>query len=69
MKKFKKNIELDTRMVLAGIKGGIDGVMQFGLINRHEFKTTKDVIDRTDWLKKQSDDYINQIVNKISELE
>ena len=30
---FEKNIELDARMVLASMKGGVDGLMSFAFNN------------------------------------
>lgn len=62
--KFKKDVELDARLVLAGMKGvfeqaavalGLDGPSQaFG---------------RAEWLKKQSRQYIHQVEMKIKKLE
>ncbi len=66
---FKEDIELDARLVLEGMKGGIDAIMNYGLRRRDIFTTTKMVTDRCEWLKKQSEEYITKVSNKAAELE
>ena len=66
---FKENIELDARMVLAAMGGGMQGVMSWALMHRDIFITTRMVMDRCDWLKKQSEGYITKVSEKAAELE
>lgn len=69
MRRFEKNIELDARMVIASMQGGIDGLMNFAFLNRSHFPTTKDATDRAEWLKRQDDEYIKLVSEKAAELE
>lgn len=66
---FKENIELDAEMVLAGMRGGILGIMNWGLLHRDVFVTTRMVTDRCDWLKNQSKEYITKVSERAAELE
>lgn len=66
---FKEDVELDAQLVLAGMKGGIDGVMNYGMRRNDIFTTTKMVTDRCEWLKKQSDKYITKVSKMAAELE
>jgi hypothetical protein len=69
MKKFKQNIELDARLVLAGMRGGMDGIMQVAFTMIDIFPTTEIVTDRCIWLKRQSDKYIKNVCKRVVELE
>lgn len=66
---FAENVELDAQLVLAGMMGGMDGIMNFGYIYREIFITTNTVVDRCEWLKKQSDEYITKVSQRAAELE
>lgn len=66
---MEKNIELDAQMVLASMKGGIDGLMQLGFRLKHIFTTTNMVTDRAAWLKEQSPKYIKQVSDRAAEIE
>lgn len=66
---FKQDVELDAKIVLAGMKGGMDGIMSWGLLNRHIFETTQMLTDRCEWLKKQDTQYITKVSEKATELE
>lgn len=69
MRTFEKNIELDAQMVLAGMKYGMEGVMQLGFRLKDIFTTTKMVTDRAKWLKQQDKEYIKQVSNRAAKLE
>jgi hypothetical protein len=68
-KNFKQNIELDARLVLAGMKGGIDAIMNTAFLMRDQLPTTKDATDRCEWLKRQPEEYINKVCDRVAELE
>lgn len=64
-----ENVELDARIVLAGMKGGMMGIMDFGFQNRSIFPTTEMLTDRCYWLKEQSEEYINKVSKRAAQLE
>lgn len=69
MSKFKKDVTLDARMVLAGMRGGPDGILAFAMSNRAIFTTPDLAFERCDWLKSQSDKYISQVAEITAEME
>ncbi len=66
---FIENIELDAGIVLSGMRGGVDAIMNFGYMHRAEFTNTNMVMDRCEWLKKQSLEYIRKVSLRAAELE
>lgn len=68
-KRFKEDVELDSDMVLQGMKGGISAVMNYGFRRNDIFPNTKDVTDRCEWFKLQSREYIDKVVQKVMEKE
>lgn len=69
MNDLKENIELDARLVLAGMIAGMEGVMIFASTKTHIFKTTEAVTERCEWLKKQREEYIVKVSERAAELE
>lgn len=65
----KPNIEMDAKMVLAGMKEGMDGIINWGFAHRSTFTTTGMVTDRCKWLKKQSENYIKKVCDRVVQLE
>ncbi len=65
--KHVHNVELDAVLVLAGMRGGLHAVL--GTAMRLGLSEPDEAIDRAAWLRKQSDDYITQVVNRVVELE
>jgi hypothetical protein len=66
---FIENIKLDAGLVFAGMKGGMDGIMNFAFARKQIFTTTDMVTDRCEWLKKQSKEYTAKVSTKAAELE
>ena len=66
---FEQNIELDAQLVLAGMYGGIDGIMALGMRLRHIFPQANMVTDRCFWLKKQPEEYINKVSEEAAKME
>jgi hypothetical protein len=64
-----ENVELDARIVLACMRGGMDGLVNWAFMNRNIFKTPNDAIERANWLKTQPADYINSVSKRAAELE
>ena len=67
--KFNENIELDAYGVLASMKGGINGYMQYAFQRKQYFTTTKKAMDRAKWLKKQPKSYLDKVTKRIIEIE
>lgn len=61
--KFKKDIDLDAKLVLAALRGMFEPVaMQI-------FRTPDEAFCRAEWLKHQSDSYISKVSDKVVEME
>lgn len=67
--RFDKNVELDARMVLAAMKGGIDGYMNAAFLRTNNFSNTNAAMERAKWLKKQNPKYLKEVTNRVIELE
>jgi len=67
--KFEENIHLDAELVLAGINGGIEGIMNYAFARQDIFPDTDTVMARCKWLKKQSKEYISSVSLRVAELE
>jgi len=66
---FHQNLELDANLVLAGMRGGIDGIMNFAFSRKSIFTTANMATERCLWLKTQGEDYINKVSLRAAELE
>ncbi len=66
---FSENAELDSELVIVGMREGVDGIMNFGLLHRDVFVEPNMVIDRCEWLKKQSEQYITKVSKLAAEKE
>lgn len=64
-----EEIEVDAKIVLCAMRGGIDAVMEWGLRNRDLFPTTKKLMDRVNGLKKHPEMYIQSVSERAAELE
>lgn len=63
MIRFKKDIELDAKMVLAGMRGQfVPCAISLGM-------TASQAFDRAEWLKKQSRQYIHAVTLQVKKLE
>ena len=69
MIQHKRNMDLDAKMVLQCSKYGRHALPRFAFFNRHIFSSPDDALDRANWLKNQSEDYINQVSERVIELE
>jgi len=67
--KFEQNVELDASLVLASMKGGIDGYMNACFLRRDMFPDTDTAMARAEWLKKQDKAYITKVSERAAELE
>lgn len=73
--KYKQNgwlaeeIEIDAKIVLCAMRGGMDAIMEWGFRNKDLFKTTKDLTDRVNSLKSHTPMYIQAVSEKAAELE
>ena len=56
-------------MVLACMKAGMDGLMQFAFSRRDIFPKPDDATKRAYWLKKQPIEYIDKVSERAVELE
>lgn len=66
---LESEIEIDAKIVLCAMRGGMDAVMNWGFRNTHLFPTTKELTDRVWGLKKQPEMYITAVSEKAAELE
>lgn len=67
MRRFRHNVELDAALVLAGLQGGFEKVMFTGMALG--FTSPDHVIARADWLKRQSEAYVDEVARRVVELE
>jgi len=66
---FQQNIELDAALVLAAMKGGIDGYMNACFLRWYIFPDTNTAMARAEWLKAQGGEYITKVSERAAELE
>lgn len=64
MKKFTEDIDLDAKLLFAGMKGGIDAVMSTAYLMRDKINAD-DVIPRCKWFKKQKKEYIDKVIELV----
>ena len=65
---FIENVELDARLVLASMKGGMDAIINYAFACK-SFSTPNDAVKRCIWLKKQKPLYLKAVSDKVVELE
>lgn len=68
-KQYEKNVELDAQMVQTAMYGGIDAIVALAFKLRHIFSSPDDALHRAEWLKKQNEEYIRQVSDRVVELE
>jgi hypothetical protein len=66
---LESEIEVDAKIVLCAMRGGMAAIMEWGFRNRHIFPTTKKLTDRVFALKKQPEIYIQAVSEKAADLE
>jgi hypothetical protein len=66
---FQQNLELDAYLVLASMKGGIEGYMNACFLRRDQFPDTSKAMARAEWLKGQDDEYLTKVSERAAELE
>lgn len=66
---LSEEIEVDAKIVLCAMRGGMDAIMEWGFRNKHLFPTTSKLTERVFGLKKQPDLYIQAVSEKTAELE
>jgi hypothetical protein len=66
---LKEEIEVDAKLVLCGMRGGMSAIMEWGLRNTSLFPTTDKLTKRVFALKKQPDMYIQAVSERVDELE
>ena len=62
-------IEVDAKIVLVAMRGGMDAIMEWGCRNTDIFPTTDLLTKRVFSLKKQPEMYIQAVSEKAAELE
>lgn len=67
MSKFTQNVELDAMCVLGAMRGGMHGMFEQAM--RFGIESPDKALERAEWLKKQSPEYIKQVSDKAAELE
>lgn len=74
-KSYKENgwlaeeIEVDAKIVLCAMRGGMEAIMNWGFRHRDLFPDTKQLTDRVFALKKQPPMYIQAVSERAAELE
>lgn len=66
---FQQDIELDAALVLASMRGGIDGYMNACFLRRDVFPDTDTAMARAEWLKRQNEEYLISVSKKAAQLE
>ena len=63
------DVELDARLVLASMRGGIDRFLATAMARRDIFDGPDAALDRAAWLKRQSKAYIKKVSDRAAEIE
>jgi len=66
---FQQNVELDANLILAGMKGGMDGYINACLLRRNIFSDKNSALARAVWLKDQGNEYIKKVSKRTAELD
>lgn len=63
-----EEMEVDAKLVVLAMRGGMDTIMNWGLRNTDLFHTTQQLTDRVFSLKKMPKEYISAVSEMASEL-
>lgn len=62
---YEENLSLDATLVHAGATGGFD---KFMFTARHLGMFPDEAVQRAEWLKRQSPEYVQQVSDRVVEL-
>lgn len=67
--RFKQNTDRDATLVYAGMTGGFEAVCSQAMLMPEFSNGPNDVIKHSKWLKEQTAEYIESVIQKVQKLE